>query len=292
MVRDPFRIDGPAVISFSGGRTSAYMLWRVIQAHGGELPSDVVVAFANTGKEMGETLDFVGDCESRWGVPIMWVEYADHDEPAQRWRIVNYETASREGGPFAALIRRKKMLPNVVMRFCTTELKIRPIAYAIKDRTGWREWTDVIGLRADEMHRVARVKASPANRREIECPLAADGITKRDVADFWSRQNFDLGLANVNGRTPHGNCDLCFLKPIASIRAIMRDVPGSADWWIEQERRYAEFQTAAGYPGHAANSRWRKDWPPYSEIAANVEASADLFAEDGRATDCFCNGDT
>jgi hypothetical protein len=37
---DPFLITGPAVISFSGGRTSGYMLHRIVQAHGGmALPS-------------------------------------------------------------------------------------------------------------------------------------------------------------------------------------------------------------------------------------------------------------
>lgn len=30
--RDPFLIEGPAVISFSGGRTSGYMLRRVLDA--------------------------------------------------------------------------------------------------------------------------------------------------------------------------------------------------------------------------------------------------------------------
>ena len=72
---DPFFLRGPALVSFSGGRTSAYMLWRILQAHGGTLPDDVVVAFANTGKEREETLRFVHECGSRWNVPIRWIEY-------------------------------------------------------------------------------------------------------------------------------------------------------------------------------------------------------------------------
>lgn len=48
---EPFFVTGPALISFSGGRTSAYMLWRILEAHDGTLPDDVHVTFANTGKE-------------------------------------------------------------------------------------------------------------------------------------------------------------------------------------------------------------------------------------------------
>lgn len=67
---DPFRIDGPAIVSFSGGRTSGRMLFEIVNAHGGMLPSDVKVVFCNTGKEREETLRFVHECSSRWGVKI------------------------------------------------------------------------------------------------------------------------------------------------------------------------------------------------------------------------------
>ena len=32
---NPYKIDGPTCISFSGGRTSGYMLYKVIEAGGG-----------------------------------------------------------------------------------------------------------------------------------------------------------------------------------------------------------------------------------------------------------------
>ena len=51
---DPFRIpdDGRnRVINFSGGRTSGFMLWRILESHGGTLPPRTLVCFTNTGKE-------------------------------------------------------------------------------------------------------------------------------------------------------------------------------------------------------------------------------------------------
>jgi argininosuccinate synthase len=49
-MHDPFKITEPTVISFSGGRTSAYLLWRVLQSNGG-MPDEAIAVFANTGKE-------------------------------------------------------------------------------------------------------------------------------------------------------------------------------------------------------------------------------------------------
>ena len=62
---NPYKIEGPALISFSGGRTSGFMLKKIIDAHGGLLPEDVYVVFANIGKEMRQTLDFVNERPDR-----------------------------------------------------------------------------------------------------------------------------------------------------------------------------------------------------------------------------------
>ena len=98
-----YRIPGPALISFSGGRTSAYMLHQILQAYGGTLPDDVVVAFANTGKEREETLEFVRECADHWSVPVRWVEWRNNEKGFEE---VTFETASRNGEPFADLIRK------------------------------------------------------------------------------------------------------------------------------------------------------------------------------------------
>jgi len=102
---NPYNIEGPALISFSGGRTAAYLLYHVLQAHKGKLPNDVHVIFANTGKECPETLDFVRDCEEKWGVNIVWLEFDWEGGEEQITKIVNYDTASRNGEPFTKMIQ-------------------------------------------------------------------------------------------------------------------------------------------------------------------------------------------
>ena len=75
-----YRIPTPACISFSGGRTSAFMLKQILNAYEGELPKDIIVCFANTGKELPETLDFVHEVEKMWDIDIHWLELQINDE--------------------------------------------------------------------------------------------------------------------------------------------------------------------------------------------------------------------
>lgn len=78
---------GNVQIAFNGGRTSGYLLRQILDANGG-LPDDelVLTTFQNTGREMPETLDFVAEVGSRWGVPIAWLEYQTSGPLAGRCR--------------------------------------------------------------------------------------------------------------------------------------------------------------------------------------------------------------
>lgn len=236
---DPFLITGPALVSFSGGRTSAYMLWRILQAHGGTLPDDVVVAFANTGKEREETLRFVHECSSRWGVRVRWVEW----RPPNSFEEVGFNSADREGKWFAELIRRKQYLPNSQMRYCTSKLKIEPMKNFMLS-LGYARWLNPVGLRHDEGYRVLTQIARNDSGKECftaSMPLADAGITKPDVKRFWLGagarfpsadlpQGFDLGLYDYEG-----NCDLCFLKGRGKRARIIRENPEAWRWWSEIE---------------------------------------------------------
>lgn len=278
--RDPYQIEGPACISFSGGRSSGYMLRHILDAHGGSLPDDVHVLFANTGKEMRETLDFVQECGERWNVPITWLEFCDADAPADRWRVVDHASASRNGEPFEALIRRKNFLPNPVTRFCTYDLKVKAMVRYLVATFGWPAWTSVVGIRADEPRRVARLVAPNRDRDERIAPMARAGVSAADVAAFWRAQPFDLRLPNINGRTMHGNCDLCFLKGADQIVSLIREKPERATWW-------ARMETLIDKPGGADADRFRKDRPSYAQMARFAAEQREMF-EDEPIEDCSC----
>lgn len=245
---NPFAITGPAVLNVSGGRTSALMLRRVLDAHGGTLPRDVHAVFCNTGKERAETLTFLHRCAQEWGTRIVWIE-RDPAAP-QRFREVDHDTASRNGEPFDKIIAEKQFLPNAVMRFCTQELKIDPARRFMRAQ-GYDEWVSVVGLRYDEPARVSRLRAREHGEWTVACPLYDARVTKEDVVAFWRAQPFDLGL-----REWESNCAGCFLRSRYVLERVERDTPGVLDWWDAWEQRMgASFYKGRTFASIKARAR-------------------------------------
>lgn len=285
----PYKLSGTTVVSFSGGRTSAYMLRQVLDYN--EDLSDLVVTFANTGKEHPATLEFVRECAERWAVPIVWLEFRDDDAG---FSVVDYATASRKGEPFEALIRKRKYLPNPVTRFCTIDLKIRIIHKYLRGLGLSTEEVPVdmmTGIRADEPRRVVKIRnrksTSESKWATMVMPLADAGVGVQDVTDFWAGQPFDLMLPTINGRTLEGNCDLCFLKgakQVYSIIASDRDEPTrKGDWWARME---SSVVSGGKFTGDGA--RFRSDRPSYQQMLDYSDTQFDMFADHDEAIACFC----
>lgn len=267
---NPYLVEGPAVISFSGGRTSGYMLAKIVEAHGGKLPDDVIPIFANTGKEHEKTLEFVEECSQQFS-PVVWVEYAG----AGKHKVVTFDTASRKGEPFALRIEEKKMNPNMFVRFCTADLKIKPQSDYLKG-LGWDEWESAVGLRADEPRRVAKFRGN-SNGKKVTgiCPLADAGATQKDVLDFWKSVGWGLDLkATPDGNALLGNCDMCFMKSLSKKINIARQEPERAEWWAQQEEKIGHY--------------FRTDQPSYRQIIFLAQQPSLDFGSTEDAMDCAC----
>jgi hypothetical protein len=284
MMDNPYLITGPALISFSGGRTSAYMLHQILAAHGGQLPPDVHVTFA---KEREETLRFVHECGSRWGVQVVWVQWT----PRKPWfEEVGLNSAARNGEPFDTLIERKQRLPNGQEKSCTQNLKVVPIQ-ALMRALGHGEpgdYGEIIGLRFDEGHRILKGLARAAkDKRCVSYPLADTRQTKRDVRRFWfgsedaryetsaRPQGFDLELPEL-----WGNCDLCFEMGVEIRRERIRQRPEIASWWAA-----AEARTGGTFSK-------RESIQDLVRQADGHSATPDLFDEQGGECGDVCGGDT
>lgn len=275
---NPYLIEGPAQISFSGGRSSAYMLCKMVDANGGYLPDGVITTFANTGKEREETLRFVQRVSDHTGVVIHWIEYDPKEGPwkmgataMDRWKKVDFDTAARNGEPFDEMVRRNNRPPTVIDRLCTAYLKTKPMEGYMKHR-GYSDYLRVIGIRADEPRRVARLRG----REDINValPLADANVQVGHVLDYWRRMPFDLELPSVNGETIGGNCDLCYLKGTQKLLHLIRAEPSRADWWIAQE---------------AGGKLFRIDRPNYATLKL-LATQPQLFdaeeAEDAQPCEC------
>lgn len=218
-------------ISFSGGRTSAVMtkmLWD--NRHWWD---EVSITFANTGCEHSASLDFVQKCADHWGWPVVWIEaqFTHGQRIGVRHKIVDYDTASRNGEPFLEYIR-KHGLPGPTNPNCTSRLK-EDVMYAYRrDVLGWKKGTydTAIGIRSDE---IDRMNASAESNRFIY-PMVTSGHTKQTVNAEMRSWPFDLELPGDH----YGNCVWCWKKSLRKLVTLAKESPESFAFPLSVEHRY------------------------------------------------------
>lgn len=189
------------VINFSGGKTSALMTILLNPTE------DDIVLFCDTGREHPLTYKFIDDFEKNEGIKVIRISY--------------------DGG-FEGMLERNKFLPNVAIRKCTVELKIKTAKRYLR-ALGIQRFENYIGFRADEQRRINESQYKKVINR---FPLFEMGINKADVNQYWLNKSYNLEVPSILG-----NCDLCFLKGKNSIISILQHYPELADKWIADEKR-------------------------------------------------------
>jgi len=218
------------LVSFSGGETSGYMAHELIKQFNGW--KDIIVVFANTGEENEETLSFIDKCDKHFGLSVVWVEAVVNPihKKGITSRIVTYETASRNGEPFEACIK-KYGIPNAANPSCSRDMKKTVIRHYAKS-IGWSDYKTAIGIRADEIDRIS----VNAKKENLYYPLIHFGVTKPHVNRFWRDMPFRLNLKGYEG-----NCRVCWKKSFRKLMTIAKENPKAFDNFKRWEVLYENF---------------------------------------------------
>lgn len=269
-------------VSFSGGRTSAFMARWCQQNLAGQY--DIKYVFANTGLEDQRTLDFVQRCDQEWELGVVWLEAVVHynKKLGCTHKVVSYETAATDGTPFEEVIA-KYGIPNKAYPHCTRELKLNPIRSYMKEVGWWGNCDMAVGIRADE---IDRMQASAPKKRIIYPLIRHHPMDKESINRWWEAQPFKLELEELNG-----NCVTCWKKSERKLLTIAKSNPDLFEWNQRMEAQY-------GLSGHNVDGTPRvffrsntstkdliaKSKENFNPWTANQQIS--LFAEEDMPNGC------
>lgn len=272
------------VNSLSGGKTSSYMAVHypadynlfalVIIEDKSCTPKDgkfVQMVSDKIGKEFiataesDKTLKVIFDLEQMTGKEIIWVT----------------------GDTFEMVCRKRKALANQMQRFCTTEMKMKPIfdywRNNINDIVKMR-----VGYRFDELDRAVRFttkfktiigRNSTDTRNkwgEIEWRVGDFPLIENKVTHFavneWAKKT-DLIFP------PDSNCVGCFHKPYQQLRKNWDDEPQKMQWFSNMEK--------TNYGNRRKPMKWKKEMN--YEQAKKIGLQQDFFFGTGSGCQAgFC----
>lgn len=222
---------------------------------------NMIFLFANTGCEWEETLIFTDRCDREFGLNLVWVEAVVHQNEKRgcSHRVVTFESASRNGEPFEAMIT-KYGIPNKAYPHCTRELKLNPMR-SYTDSIGWAtgDYLRAVGIRADEPKRIRQDAAAVG----IIYPLAHDFmLTKPEINDWWLQQSFNLNLLEHQG-----NCKWCWKKSHRKLVTIAKETPQAFNFPMRMEMNY-------GLSGHNVDGTKRTFFRGHMSTLDILESAA------------------
>jgi 3'-phosphoadenosine 5'-phosphosulfate sulfotransferase (PAPS reductase)/FAD synthetase len=213
--------DRPLVVSVSGGKDSTAMaLWLIEQG----LRDRCTFVFADT----------------RWEHPDLYRYLDEVLEPllGKLHRV----TSEKHPEGMAGLVKHKGVFPSRQIRFCTQELKVKPLIKFLKDHPG--DPINVVGIRAAESERRSKMF-----EWETGGPIGCDtwrpliSWTVQDVIDIHTRNNIAPCSLYLRAEHPSSRvgCYPCIMSRKSEILAVAK-----ADPWRIDEIRELEHLVGLG----------------------------------------------
>ncbi|MCG6644455.1 phosphoadenosine phosphosulfate reductase family protein [Acinetobacter baumannii] len=220
------------VISFSGGRTSAYLV------HLFKSDPNAHFVFMDTGAEHPATYQFIKDIVKHWGIDLVCLRTVVNPQMGKGcgYQLVGLDELKQDLKPWEKMLA-KYGAPAYDIPYCTARMKTEPFEKYCNDTFGKHQFERWIGIRFDEpkrlpieilenlnlpIHKYAKHQ-KPGFRYLAEiCDLDKD-----QILDWWEAQPFDLAI------TEHlGNCVFCIKKHLNKVALAAKDEPEMAVKWI------------------------------------------------------------
>ncbi|PSX01650.1 phosphoadenosine phosphosulfate reductase domain-containing protein [Photobacterium angustum] len=211
------------VVSFSGGRTSAYLV-HLMEIARKKLGWRVKYIFCDTGVEHPQTYVFIRNIVKFWGVDLIILRADVNPSLGQGNGYIQYEPKDLMNSevmpplePFFSMMK-KYGTPNAFGAYCSERMKKDVADKYCKEHYG-KKFVTWLGMRSDEPK---RLKPKPG----IKYLADLVEVDKQDINDWWSRQLFDLQLEEQEG-----NCLFCIKKSTAKIALAAKQNPGHLQLW-------------------------------------------------------------
>jgi hypothetical protein len=234
--------------SLSGGKTSSYMAAHYQADY--NIFALITIEDNNCSPKDKALINYVSD-----KIGIDFIATAEDDLTLYAMRDLEQKIGKEivwvSGVSFDNLLKKRKALQNKMWRFCTVEMKLKPIYKWWKENIN--ETVEMrIGYRANETKRAKRmldrcdengimwqkfIESTNENgrnkwksypMRKPKFPLIEDNIFKDEIVEFWDN-NKQVPFAYLN------NCVGCFHKKPETLCIMAALHPKKMNWFAMQE---------------------------------------------------------
>lgn len=244
------------VNSLSGGKTSSYLAMNYPADY--NIFSLVCIDDIKCSPSDIKILQMVNDKLSKYGYTEKYGDFIATAEDDKVLKVIfdleqllGKEIIWVRGNSFDIVNKKHgKTVPNMARRYCTTDMKILPMAsFIYQNIMPLYEMMPVfsnVGFRYDEDHRAKKGKERELRSKIIvgnrgtrnkweeifwgiaNYPLIYNKVTHYHVAKYWQSKNIDF--------QDDSNCIGCFWKDVQQLRKNWDDNSNKMEWFANQER--------------------------------------------------------